>query len=258
MRLSQCLNPAVSLHLKSILQFMANHEYRKSLHDSTLSQVVSSIRNRGIKRTLEIILSLPGNYFFDIKYGTDTARNQALNSLEVVGTNKSRATWAESTQQRPFRKLIQQLRLPCKGDFVDLGSGKGKVLLLASEYTFSSVVGVEFAEELCWISRGNISRYTQKVQLKSEIKVITSDVVDYRFSGREEVIYIANPFDGFILGRVLENIIESLNSNDRPLWIIYNTAVHRSVLDNCPYFETALETSLGMHDFVVFHHPEKS
>lgn len=237
---------------------MADHEYRTSLSDSSLSRVVSSIRNRGIKRTLEIILNLPTNYLFDLRYGTDTARIISLSAMKIVGSNQSRATWAESTQQRPFRHLIRQLHLPCKGDFVDLGSGKGKVLLLASQYPFGKVVGIEFAEELCAISRENIRRYTKKVQLQSEIEVINTDAADYRFSGREEVIYIANPFDRTILDRVLENIIESLNSNDRPLWIIYNTAIHRSVLDNCTCFETILEMSSGGHDFVVYHHSGKS
>lgn len=237
---------------------MAEYQYRKSLDESTLSRVLSSIRSRGIWRTLEIIAELPSNFIFDFKYGTDTARNLGLNALEVVGSNKSRATWAESTQQGPFRKLMRQLQLPFNGDFIDLGSGKGKVLLLASEYPFKNILGVEFAEELNRICRENIRRYARKKPLRDNIQVITADVVDYRFSGREEMIYISNPFDGIILGQVLHNIIESLKANDRPLWIVYSMAIHRSALDNCPGLETILETSLGGHDFVVYHHPKAS
>jgi len=233
---------------------MTEHQYRKTLDDSTLSRVFSSFRNRGIKRTLEIIFELPSNYLFDLKYGTDTARNLSLNTMDVVGNNKSRATWAESTQQRPFRELMRRLQLPYKGDFVDLGSGKGKVLLLASEYPFSNVLGVEFAEELNVICRDNIRRYTGKKSPRSTIQVMTADVVDFRFSGREEVIYISNPFDGIILDQVLQHIIESLQSHDRALWVIYSTAIFRSILDDCALFENVLETSLGAHDFVVYRH----
>lgn len=237
---------------------MAEHQYRASLEDSTLSRLLSSIRNRGILRTLEMIAELPSNYFFDLKYGTDTARNLSLNAMEVVGSNKARATWAESTQQRPFRKLMRHLQLPFKGDFIDLGSGKGKVLLLASQYPFKNILGVEFAEELNAICRENIRLYARKKPLRDNIQVITADVVDYRFSGREEMIYISNPFDGIILGQVLHNIVASLNANDRPLWIVYSTAIHRSALDECAYLKTVLETSLGGHDFVVYHHPSAS
>lgn len=233
---------------------MAEQEYRTSLDDSTLSRVVSSIRNRGLKRTLGIILELPSNYFFDLKYGTDTASNLALNTLEVVGANKSRATWAESTQQRPFSKLLQRLQLPYKGDFIDLGSGKGKVLLLASEYPFDSILGLEFAEELNVIARENIERYARKRPLRGSVQVVTADAANHQFSGREEVIYISNPFDDVIMGHVLDNIIESLRSNDRPLWVVYSNAVHRSVLDDCSHFDNILEMSAGGHDFVVYHH----
>lgn len=237
---------------------MPEHQYRKTLDESPLSRLLSSIRSRGIGRTLEMIFALPSNYIFDLRYGTNTARNLSLNTMEVVGSNKSRATWAESTQQGPFRKLIRQLQLPYDGDFVDLGSGKGKVLLLASEFPFENILGVEFAEELNTICRENIRRYGQKRSLRCNVQAITADVVDYPFSGREEVIYISNPFDGIILGRVLENIVASIHANDRPIWIIYSTAIHRSVLDESTFFENVLETSLGGHDFVVYHHPKKS
>jgi len=233
---------------------MTDHQYRKSLDESSLSRLLSSFRNRGLWRTLEIVFELPSNYFFDFRYGTNTARNLSLNAMEVVGSNKARATWAESTQQRPFRALMRQLQLPCKGDFVDLGSGKGKVLLLASAYPFENIVGVEFAEELNDICRENIRRYTRKKSPQGNIQVITGDVVDFRFSGREEVIYISNPFDGIILDQVLQNIVASVQASDRDLWVIYSAAIYRKVLDDCTLFETILETSMGGHDFVVYHH----
>jgi predicted RNA methylase len=40
--------------------------------------------------------------------------------------------------------------------FVDFGSGKGRVLLVASHYPFREVVGVEFSPELQKIAEGNI------------------------------------------------------------------------------------------------------
>ena len=43
--------------------------------------------------------------------------------------------------------------------FVDVGSGKGRALLLASDYPFREIIGVELSPELDRVARANIARY---------------------------------------------------------------------------------------------------
>src|SRR6202453_3410424 len=45
--------------------------------------------------------------------------------------------------------------------FVDAGSGKGRALLLASDYPFREIIGVELSPELERIARSNIARYAE-------------------------------------------------------------------------------------------------
>ena len=51
--------------------------------------------------------------------------------------------------------------------FVDVGSGKGRALLLASEYAFQEIIGVELSPELDRIARSNIARYAAKAEAAS-------------------------------------------------------------------------------------------
>src|SRR5271170_4175507 len=58
-----------------------------------------------------------------------------------------------------MRAMQEQLHLDCQRfRFVDLGSGKGRALLLASDYPFSEIIGVELSPELDLIARSNIAR----------------------------------------------------------------------------------------------------
>ncbi len=47
--------------------------------------------------------------------------------------------------------------------FIDLGSGKGRVLLMASEYPFQKIIGVEFMPELHRAAQKNIAGYSHAI-----------------------------------------------------------------------------------------------
>lgn len=56
-----------------------------------------------------------------------------------------------------FRALMASLSAPVDElTFVDLGAGKGRAMLLASELPFRRIVGVEFSPELCDVARRNL------------------------------------------------------------------------------------------------------
>ena len=64
-----------------------------------------------------------------------------------------------------FHSVMQALRDRLALDyrrfsFVDVGSGKGRALLLASDYPFREIIGVELSPELDRIARANIARYS--------------------------------------------------------------------------------------------------
>ena len=77
--------------------------------------------------------------------------------------------------------------------FVDLGSGMGRVLLLAAEHPFRKVQGVEFALELHQQAQENISRFHHPQQRCREIESIHADVVDFSFPSGNLVVFLLIP-----------------------------------------------------------------
>lgn len=59
--------------------------------------------------------------------------------------------------------------------FVDIGSGKGRVVLVASTLPFMRVVGVEFSEDLDRIARENLSRFPAAEQCAGQVELLCMD-----------------------------------------------------------------------------------
>ena len=194
------------------------------------------MRERGCVRTSKIVASVIADLAFDWKYGTDTRRMVWTDSLETDSENKSHAISYQATKARPFLSVLGQLRLPEDSVFVDLGSGKGRALLLASQHRFKRVVGLEFCSRLCAQARANVDLFRQKARACAPIEIVETDVTRYRFRGDENVFYLFHPFDSLVLSQVLESIGRSIEEKPRKIWLIYNTPEHREVIEQAGLF----------------------
>ena len=57
-------------------------------------------------------------------------------------------TGTESIPVPMIRKILNSLQINGEDIIVDLGSGDGRLLFVASEYNFKEIIGVEFLDEL--------------------------------------------------------------------------------------------------------------
>jgi SAM-dependent methyltransferase len=121
-----------------------------------------------------------------------------------------------------LRDILRQLDLPKDGVFVDLGSGKGRVLLIAAQFRFRNVVGVEFSQELCEIARDNVKVFTQRTHITARIDVVESDVATYSIKPDHKVFFMNNPFEEVVMKRVLANLLSSVTQFPRKIWLIYH------------------------------------
>ena len=81
----------------------------------------------------------------------------------------------------------------CPFTFVDLGCGKGRALLLAEEYDFQNIVGVEFSGQLAKIAAANAAKIGSQ-----RISVLHGDVRVFEFPPVPLVVFLYNPFSGEI------------------------------------------------------------
>jgi SAM-dependent methyltransferase len=137
----------------------------------------------------------------------------------------------QPTEPALFREMMA--RLPIDFDFftfVDLGSGKGRTLLMASEHPFRKVIGVELLPELHQIAVENLSRYTSESQKCKTLEAICSDAADFPFPVEPLVLYLFNPLPEPGLRRVIARLDRSLSDHPREVYVLYHNPLLERVL----------------------------
>jgi SAM-dependent methyltransferase len=162
---------------------------------------------------------------FDRRHGTDTAGIVRLGALEIESPNRDLGVRYQPSDPEDFRSLVEALPFDLTDYvFVDLGSGKGRILLLASEFPFRGVVGVEFAHELNEVAERNIALSANHRRRCHDVRTVTADAAEYVLPEGPLVLYLYNPFAPEILRRILEHNRGSLESGSRPVYVLITGA----------------------------------
>jgi len=107
---------------------------------------------------------LVDDYLFDLKHGTKTAGIYSKSRIENSNpTLKGTVVQYQGTSSRLFQAAMKDLDSSVlKGDFIDFGCGRGKVLLMALDYPFKKLHGVELSDKLVQEAEENLENYCAK------------------------------------------------------------------------------------------------
>ena len=159
---------------------------------------------------------------FDRKNNIDTLQTNSSYFDIAQSENTKFAVPYEPIQQDIFKDIITKVHIDyCRYSFIDLGSGKGRALLFASDYQFKNIIGVEFSEELHNIAERNISNFITKNQKNNAFELKCMDVIDYEFPLTNIVVFLYNPFFGEVMETVVNKITNFLTNNEYDLIILY-------------------------------------
>ncbi len=132
--------------------------------------------------------------------------------------------------------------------FIDLGSGKGRALLMASDYPFRRIVGVELIPSLHEIARQNVAQYKSDSQRCSRIETTCADAAEFDFPEGPLLVYLFNPLPESGLRRTITNLARSLEMNPRAAYILY----HNPQLEHVLMETTKFEKIAGTQQFSCF------
>jgi len=132
--------------------------------------------------------------------------------------------------------------------FLDLGSGKGRTLLMASNYPFRRVVGVELLPALHQIAQENLRQYKSEMQKCSAIECVCADASTFPIPDEPLVMYLFNPLPEAGLRQVIANLERSLRVHPRALYVLY----HNPLLENVVSENAVLRKIGGTHQYSIF------
>jgi SAM-dependent methyltransferase len=154
----------------------------------------------------------------------------------------------QPTDPALFREMLDGLQRQANVNFadftfVDLGSGKGRTLLMASDYPFRRIVGVELLPSLHQIAQENLRQYKSESQRCFALESICSDATTFPLPEEPLLLYLFNPFPEAGLRRVIANLEQSLNAHPRPVYVLYHN----------PLLERVLQESAALHKIGATH-----
>jgi SAM-dependent methyltransferase len=181
-------------------------------------------------------------------HGVDTSGLVPAKHLVTGHANDEHVTAYYGVAPSILRSLIEQWREtipphPISGyTFIDIGAGKGRGLLVASEFRFRKVVGIELNPELAAIARANVDLWTAAHAADSTapqlapIEILEQDALDYEFPSMPTVLFLFHPFEAPVLRQLLRRIETQFAKRLDTLDLLYVNAECANVLDRNPAF----------------------
>ncbi|MGN0437175.1 MAG: class I SAM-dependent methyltransferase [Lachnospiraceae bacterium] len=104
---------------------------------------------------------------------------------------------------------------------VDFGCGKGRVLFYVNQRFQCEVCGIEIDEEVYEQALSNRAYYNTKFRDSMDrIEIINGKAEEYEIHPEDTVFYFFNPFTLCIFEKVIHNILESVKSHPRKIYVM--------------------------------------
>ena len=159
----------------------------------------------------------------------------------------------QPTERALFHEMVDALAHHIHLDFaeftfVDLGSGKGRALLMASDYPFRRIVGVELLPALHEIAKVNLAQYRSASRKCFRLESVCADATTYPLPAGPLVVYLFNPFPESGLRRAVANLEHALQQGPRRAYVLYHNPQLEKVL-----LESGRLTKIGAtHQYSIF------
>jgi len=173
---------------------------------------------------------------FDRENGTDTSGTVLVATMRASRDHPAfdHASMYGGSQPSLVRTALDVLPDVSNATFLDLGCGKGRILLVAAERRFREVVGVELSPDLARVARANIALVATRYPARSPIRVETGDASAFPFPAGDLVIFLYNPFGPAPVAKLVAAIERALAEGPRALYVVYYNPVSGDLFDASP------------------------
>ncbi len=140
--------------------------------------------------------------------------------------------WRETVPPHPIHSYT----------FVDIGAGKGRAMLVASELGFHQVIGIELNPSMANIAQRNLDLWIETraadptAQPIAPTRLYEQDALTFDLPHTPTLLFLFHPFEAPVLRRLLRRIEAQFARRPGKLDILYVNAECRPVLDQHPAF----------------------
>jgi SAM-dependent methyltransferase len=185
------------------------------------------------------------------KYGSRKTFTPVQLKHLTISDDISKSSPYEAVSFFMLEKLLTAFRrLSPDTSIIDLGCGKGRVMVVAAYFGFTKITGIDFAKELCVEATRNLIK-TQVAIPGIQWKVIHANVLDYPIAKEDSVFFMFNPFVEETLSLFLNNLEKSCDLFPRKTYFIYASPVHVATLEARGYKVIFRQSLLNLRGVIV-------
>ena len=202
-----------------------------------LNKLRWSIERRGVAGTLRAAAKsfgrkicaqpAPSRHPFDLAHGTDTAglisggdlasghlSDRYIEGYAAVPPSRFQGILARWQASNPAHALTAYT-------FIDIGCGKGRALLLASEAGFREVVGVELNPSLVAVAQANVDLWVAAGKPRCPIRIVQGDAAEFAWPAGPCVVFLFNPFGAPLMRRFADCMAAEFADRASDLEVLY-------------------------------------
>lgn len=171
---------------------------------------------------------------FDLLHGTDTGGLIWGKDIPAISISALYSTAYIGISPAALTQALSALPIRCEEfTFVDVGCGKGRALMVAAQFPFRQLLGIEIAGELCEIAKANVATDSEWA---ARISILKQDAVKFSYPEGPLLIFLFNPFRAPVLRKVLKNLERQLGRSPRPTYLLYAwDPGYKRVMESFPF-----------------------
>jgi hypothetical protein len=175
---------------------------------------------------------------FDEEHCVQTANNVLLSDLQIRSGNWVYGNAYEPITSWAFEQVMTAIPIRYEDfTFTDFGSGRGKAVLLATEYPLRRIVGIELSAELHQVAENNLRTFKSARRRCWNVELRNGDALEYPLPEEPTIFFLYNPFEEQVMTPLIERIGQSLRKAPRPTIVLYDTPRHANLWDQCGFLK---------------------
>jgi SAM-dependent methyltransferase len=226
---------SISDYREEISMAVAKSGFRKMARKLLSIPGIKSLLRR-IPGFRKIYSPLWGIHPFDKELGIETS---GIVSAEDIHPDKHLASLIGpyiGSQPSIVRKGLSALGAYEDYTFIDYGCGKGRVVVVAGEFPFQEVVGVELSAALAATARANAAKVALQFPDRPRINIIEANVSAFPLPPRMIACFNYHAFGPEIVAGIIRKFETALANHIRHMFFIYYNPVHFELFDASPAF----------------------
>lgn len=173
---------------------------------------------------------------FDLQYGIDTSGYLPVEKIHRDKDLVAKINPYGGSQPGIVRKALAALGDVKDYALTDIGCGKGRVTVVASEFPFKEVLGVELSAQLAKVAHENAEKVISSFKNRPPIKILQGNALEFPLPKGNLVVFMYHSFQKELTVQMVKRLEAALAAGTEHLFVVYYNPVFGEVFDASPAF----------------------